>query len=472
MVEAMQLRVQDTAISGLKLVSMPVHRDTRGWFKENWQREKMVAAGLPDFHPVQNNVAFNEQRGTTRGFHAEPWDKYISVLSGEIFGAWVDLRPGPDFGAVFTARVSQGEAVFVPRGVANAYQTLRDETVYSYLVTEHWSEASLGQYSYVNLADPQLQIPWPIALDEAVLSQADREHPPLASAKPVLPKKIAVLGATGQLGRALARLADDDQRISVLSRQDVDLSDPDFARDLFFSDYSHIVNAAAMTAVDRAESAEGRREAWKVNATAVRELARLAHQHGVQLVHVSTDYVFDGSSTEVDEDHPLSPISVYGQSKAAGEQAVLAFAEHYVVRTSWVIGQGNNFVSTMRRLAQQGIAPEVVDDQFGRLTFASELARCIMHLIGSASVPGIYHMQGMSEPMSWYDVARQVFSMSGYDPDSVQPVTTEQYQRGKPLMAPRPANSTFNINKLRTTGFIEQPFQDLLKEFLGGVPVR
>ncbi|MEG2579038.1 MAG: dTDP-4-dehydrorhamnose 3,5-epimerase family protein, partial [Glutamicibacter sp.] len=149
---AAQLRVEDSPIQGLKVVSLPVHRDERGWFKENWQREKMVAAGLPDFRPVQNNVSFNGQRGTTRGLHAEPWDKYISVLSGEIFGAWVDLRPGHGFGRLFTAQVGEGQAVFVPRGVANAFQTLASNTVYSYLVTEHWTEPARLEYSYVNLA--------------------------------------------------------------------------------------------------------------------------------------------------------------------------------------------------------------------------------------------------------------------------------------------------------------------------------
>ena len=106
------LAVQRTPIPGLLLVSLPLHGDERGWFKENWERTKMTAAGVPDFGPVQQNISYNEQVGTTRGIHAEPWDKWISVATGRVFGAWVDLRDGPSFGTVFTAEIDPSRAVF------------------------------------------------------------------------------------------------------------------------------------------------------------------------------------------------------------------------------------------------------------------------------------------------------------------------------------------------------------------------
>ena len=121
------MRAIRTAIPGLTIWDLPVHGDNRGWFKENWQRAKMVAAGMPDFGPVQNNVSFNDAAGTTRGIHAEPWDKYISVASGRIFGAWVDLRDGPTFGTVFTAELDPSRAVFVPQGVGNGVSDARAE---------------------------------------------------------------------------------------------------------------------------------------------------------------------------------------------------------------------------------------------------------------------------------------------------------------------------------------------------------
>ena len=147
------LRSASTPIPDLLVIDLPVYGDARGWFKENWQREKMVAAGidLPDFGPVQNNISFNDAVGTTRGIHAEPWDKYVSVATGRVFGAWVDLREGETFGVSYSTEIDPGTAVFVPRGVGNSYQTLEPDTAYTYLVNDHWSpEAS---YTFLNLAD-------------------------------------------------------------------------------------------------------------------------------------------------------------------------------------------------------------------------------------------------------------------------------------------------------------------------------
>ena len=159
------LHANTTPIPGLTLWDLPVHGDNRGWFKENWQRAKMVAAGLPDFGPVQNNVSFNDAVGTTRGIHAEPWDKWVSVVAGRVFGAWVDLRAGATFGNVFTAELDPSHAVFVPRGVGNAFQTLEPNTAYSYLVNAHYSPDAT--YVSVNLADQTLAIAWPIPLGQA-----------------------------------------------------------------------------------------------------------------------------------------------------------------------------------------------------------------------------------------------------------------------------------------------------------------
>jgi dTDP-4-dehydrorhamnose 3,5-epimerase len=173
------LRARTTTIEGMLLIDLPVHGDNRGWFKENWQREKMLAIGLPDFGPVQNNISFNDAIGTTRGIHAEPWDKYISIAFGRVFGAWVDLRPGDGFGAVFTAELDPSTAIYVPRGVGNSYQTLEPNTAYTYLVNDHWSPDAQSEYTFLNLADEEAAIAWPIPLEEAELSEKDRSHPRL-----------------------------------------------------------------------------------------------------------------------------------------------------------------------------------------------------------------------------------------------------------------------------------------------------
>src|SRR6478752_4577129 len=250
----------ETSIPGLVVFELPVHGDSRGWFKENWQREKMTAAGLPDFGPVQNNVSFNDAVGTTRGIHAEPWDKWVSVATGRIFGAWVDLREGPSFGAVFTAELDPSRAIFVPRGVGNAYQTLEPDTAYVYLVNDHWSPEA--EYSFLNLADETAGIAWPISLAEAEISEKDRAHPRLAEVSPIAPRRILVLGASGQLGRALRAELGEGPHIEYATRADIDVTSPEVGTARRWREYAAIVNAAAYTAVDTAETPEGRAEAW------------------------------------------------------------------------------------------------------------------------------------------------------------------------------------------------------------------
>jgi dTDP-4-dehydrorhamnose reductase/dTDP-4-dehydrorhamnose 3,5-epimerase len=457
-----ELTVSSTAIDGLSVIGLDVRTDNRGWFKENWQRAKMVALGLPDFAPVQNNVSFNTAAGATRGIHAEPWDKLVSVVHGRVFGAWVDLRPGDGFGRVVTAELGPDTAVFVPRGVGNAFQTLEDDTVYSYLVNDHWSPSAKDSYTFCNLADETLAIAWPIALERAELSEADKRHPRLTAVSPMSPPRRLVLGAGGQLGRALLAAWPD---ATGLTRSELDVSDADAVARFDFSSYGVIVNAAAYTAVDAAETPAGRRDAWSANVTAVRALARAAGEHRTTLVHVSSDYVFDGTVEVHDEDEPFSPLGVYGQTKAAGDAVVGTVQRHYLLRTSWVIGEGKNFVATMASLADRGIAPSVVADQFGRLTFTDEIVAAIDHLLAVDAPFGTYNVSNGGPVTSWADVAKAVYAGRGQDPASVTEVTAEDYGRGKDL-APRPRHSALDLTKITATGFAPRPAADRLAAYL------
>ncbi|PIZ63266.1 dTDP-4-dehydrorhamnose 3,5-epimerase [Candidatus Saccharibacteria bacterium CG_4_10_14_0_2_um_filter_52_9] len=171
------------AIPGMFVVDLILHGDSRGWFKENYQREKLEALGLPHFEAVQNNFSYNAETGVIRGLHAEPWEKYISMAYGKVFGAWVDLRKGDSFGKVFTMEITPEVAVFVPRGVANGYQTLEDNVTYTYLVSAHWSADA--QYASLNLYDPALGINWPIGQDKAIISEKDPLNPMLADVQPM-----------------------------------------------------------------------------------------------------------------------------------------------------------------------------------------------------------------------------------------------------------------------------------------------
>ncbi|MDO9495078.1 MAG: bifunctional dTDP-4-dehydrorhamnose 3,5-epimerase family protein/NAD(P)-dependent oxidoreductase [Nocardioides sp.] len=454
--------VETTPIPGLLVVRLDVREDARGWFKENWQREKMVALGLPDFGPVQNNISFNAARGATRGIHTEPWDKFVSVANGRIFGAWVDMREGETFGATFHIEVDPSIAVFVPRGVGNSYQTLEDGVAYSYLVNEHWRPGTA--YPALALGDEAAGIPWPIRLDECEISEKDQHNPTLDQVVAMRPKKTLILGAHGQLGRALQAEFPDAEAVG---RDRLDVTDPDTVASWPWVDYAVVLNAAAYTAVDAAETTEGRRTCWAANASAAANLARQSNDHGFTLVHYSSEYVFDGTIPDHTEDEPLSPLGVYAQTKAAGDLAVGTARRHYVLRTSWVIGDGHNFVRTMKRLAEEGISPDVVSDQVGRLSFTSELTRATKHLLDVAAPFGTYNLSNDGPPMSWADIAGAVFERSGRSAGDVRPITTEQYAAGKSL-SPRPASSTMSLAKIRATGFEPVDAMTALDAYLTG----
>ena len=468
------LRAVETNIPGLIVFDLPVHGDNRGWFKENWQRAKQTNLGLPDFGPVQNNISYNAKKGVTRGIHAEAWDKYISIAAGSVFGAWVDLRPGESFGQVYTTVLDPSKAIYVPRGVGNSFQALEDGTVYTYLVNAHWSLEQKKTYTFVNLADPDLGIDWPIPLEDSERSEADLHHPMLRDAKPMAPRRTMVTGCNGQLGRAI-RAYVDVHHLEGFEFNDIDtfdFSDPEQYDQFDWSLYGTIINAGAYTAVDKAETAEGRALAWKANAQGPALLARVCTEHNITLVHVSSDYVFDGSRELHDETEAFAPLGVYGQSKAAGDIAVANAPRHYILRSSWVIGEGHNFVKTMMALSDRvakGDLPEVtvVDDQYGRLTFTSDMADAIFHLLDTDAEYGTYDLTGSGAVRSWADIARDVFDQINGNGDKVRPISTAEYfANAKAPVSPRPTYSALDLGKIEATGLVVPDWEESLKAYV------
>ena len=484
-----ELKAERTNIPGMLVFDLPVHGDSRGWFKENWQRAKQSELGLPDLGPVQNNISFNAELGVTRGIHAEPWDKYISVATGSVFGAWVDLRPGESFGEVYTCVIDPSKAIYVPRGVGNSFQALEDGTAYTYLVNAHWSAELKKTYTFVNLADPELGIEWPISLEQCELSEADKNHPMLKDAIPMAPRRTLVTGANGQLGRAVKALAEERGVAGSFDfgdRGEFDFSDPaDYAK-IDWTLYGAVINCGAYTAVDAAETEEGRAAAWAANAQGPALLAKVCAEHGIALVHISSDYVFDGTREEHGEDESFSPLGVYGQTKAAGDIAVANCPKHYIVRSSWVIGDGKNFVKTMAMLSDRCANPDdaldqvtVVDDQFGRLTFTRDMAEGIFWLLGyregdkEPSAPcecGTYNLTGSGRVASWADIASKVFELRNGNADAVRPVSTaEYYASASGPISPRPEHSALTLSKLEDACYAPANWEDSLLAYVKSI---
>ena len=238
-----------------------------------------------------------------------------------------------------------------------------------------------------------------------------------------------------------------------------------------------MINCGAWTAVDKAETPEGRISCWKANAQGPALLARTCAEHGIRLVHISSDYVFDGTQELHAEDEPFGPLSVYGQSKAAGDLAVAGCPRHYILRSSWVIGDGHNFVKTMATLSDRCADPEdnlsevtVVDDQLGRLTFTRDMAAAIFHLLGTHAAYGTYGCTGSGAVRSWADIARAVFEQRNGNGDAVRPVTTaEYYASAKGTIAPRPMHSALDLAKLEAVGFRMPDWEEELTTYLTGI---
>lgn len=266
-----------------------------------------------------------------------------------------------------------------------------------------------------------------------------------------------VTGASGQLGRDLVRLL-AGQDVYALTRRELDITDEEAVREVLGSwlaagsDNAVVVNTAAYTAVDAAETDEA--TAAVVNAHAPGWIAEAVGDRA-RLIHVSTDYVFAGdATTPYEPDDPTGPRTAYGRTKLAGERAVLsANPDAYVVRTAWVYAaHGTNFVRTMLRLERERDTVQVVDDQRGSPTWSGHLAQGLIDLATAATPAGTYHCVGAGVA-TWRDVATAVFEAVGADASRVLPVSTAQF----PRPAPRPAYSVLSTATWQAAGLDPLP---------------
>ncbi|MGR2867832.1 dTDP-4-dehydrorhamnose reductase [Vibrio vulnificus] len=278
--------------------------------------------------------------------------------------------------------------------------------------------------------------------------------------------KLLITGANGQVGKSLLDEVKNDHNVLALGRDELDISDRNAVNKIvaeFMPDI--IVNAAAYTAVDRAE--EDEESAYAVNAEGPSNLAKAAKSSTAMLVHISTDYVFDGTSEQpYTEDAPTNPMSIYGKSKLLGEKLVAEECDDFVIiRTSWVFSEyGNNFVKTMLKLADKHRTLNIVDDQVGGPTYARDIAKAILSIVvkrqenSGTSIPqGIYNFSGQPS-VSWLEFAKAVFdraSTAGIVKETplLTGISTVAYN----APAYRPANSRLDCEKISRDFGIDQP---------------
>lgn len=282
--------------------------------------------------------------------------------------------------------------------------------------------------------------------------------------------KILITGCRGQLGRELCRqinkLKQAGKYFQVLATDvdNLDITDGEQVRNTVLSEKPDvIINAAAFTKVDLCESDE--RTAFRINALGARNLSVAAYCIGAKILQVSTDYVFDGTgNTPLREDDPINPQSVYGKSKALGEQLVMTTNPRYfIMRTAWLYGDGHNFVRTILKLAAEQEELKVVDDQVGTPTSTVDLAKCILDLIQTEDY-GIYH--GTCEgKCSWYEFAKRILALKGINRE-VKPVKTKDLNQ----TVRRPAYSVLENFMLELVGLNSfRQWEEALEEYLNAM---
>ncbi len=275
--------------------------------------------------------------------------------------------------------------------------------------------------------------------------------------------KILVCGSDGQLGSELKVISElyKDCTLIYTDYNTVDITDiVSLNRAVDKHNPEWIVNCAAYTAVDKAE--EDIDNAFLINHIGTKNLGTISEQKDIRLIHVSTDYVFNGEATEpYHEDQETNPVTVYGRSKLAGEQELEDNSNAIIIRTSWLYSSfGNNFVKTMIRLAKDKPELSVVNDQKGTPTYAADLADAIMQIISKCSIdqtiftPGVYHYSNLGK-CTWYDFAKEILRVKGFS-TPVKPVTSEHFVQA----AKRPAYSIMDKTKIIDTYNINIPQWD------------
>ena len=275
--------------------------------------------------------------------------------------------------------------------------------------------------------------------------------------------RVLVVGAAGQLGRDVVDVLSENSSLAVLGIDlpEIDITDP-MSVELVFGgfDPDFVINCAAYTAVDDAEANEDL--AMRVNGLGPRLIALECHKASAWLVHVSTDYVFDGEATSpYAEDASPDPRSAYGRTKLAGEEAVREILpdSHYIIRTAWLYGcHGSNFVKTMLRLEGERDTVSVVDDQRGQPTYSRDLAHQIVQVFEKHPASGTYHGTNSGE-VSWFGFTQEIFRLAGADPGRVVPTTSAEFVRP----APRPSYSVLGHDRWEGSRIPEmRPWQEAL----------
>lgn len=443
--------------------------DERGYYSPFFIEENNVKNGLTLKTIAQGARSMNA-KGILRGLHFQKdplcQAKLVECISGEVLDIVVDLRKdSPTYNKWFSIHLTpeNGKQLFVPRGFAHGFVSLKDNTLFQYLVDNDYKPSHEDGILW---NDPELGIDWELeknGIEEPLLSPKDTVRKTLSEVDPnfYMHKRYLVTGCKGQLGYDIVRELNSRGIYDILALDvdDMDITDERIVNKVI-TEYKpeYIFHCAAYTAVDKAE--ENPELAYKINVEGTKNIANAARNIGAKLFYISTDYVFNGNN--VDKYNPsdkTNPMSVYGKTKLQGELEALKNEKTFVVRTAWVFGiNGNNFVKTMLNLSERFSELKVVDDQIGSPTYTVDLARLLVDMSETENY-GIYHATNDGF-CSWAEFAEYILKDTN---TTIKKVTTEEYyepqykkaedENRKLYIAYRPRNSMLSKDKLEENGY-------------------
>lgn len=452
--------------------------DERGYFSPYFIQKNMDELGFKKV--IQTNRS-NSAKGVVRGLHFQKnpkcQAKIVEVIKGSAIDVVVDMRVDSEtYGEYIAEKLSEENhrQLFVPRGFAHGFVSLEDDTVFQYLVDNDYAPKLEAGILW---NDPELGIDWEKifrenGIENPILSAKDQIHPTIKENQVIFKReqeKFLITGYHGQLGYDIKRelikngihqeniLATDIDEMDITNREEVMRVVKEFKPDVIF-------HCAAWTAVDKAE--DMRDVVEKINVEGTKNVTDASIEAGAKLVYLSTDYVFDGTKEGIylPEDE-ANPKSVYGKTKYLGEEEVRRNPRHFITRISWVFGiNGNNFIKTMLRLAENHDQLNVVDDQIGSPTYTVDLAHLLVNLAQTDSY-GTYHATNDGY-CSWAEFAEYIFEIN-HQSVKVNKVSTEKYQALTGVkQAYRPRNSRMDKSKLTEIGLDLMPsWQDATERF-------
>ena len=440
--------------------------DERGYFESVTEKE-LKDLGFNRIFQVSNSLS---GKGIIRGLHYQknPYcqAKAVRCHRGAVLDVVVDVRKDSETYGKWTSvelTSENGRILFVPRGFAHGFVSLKKDTLFEYYVDNKYMPSYEDGILW---NDPALEITWDeifqkYGIKKPILSPKDQARKPLAQTKvdfTVRPKRYLITGYKGQLGYDIKRELNDRGEYSILALDidEMDLTNREQVMEIVRSYKPDVIfHCAAWTAVDKAEDAEDK--VYDVNVNGTKNLVDASLEVGAKILYMSTDYVFDGKKDGLYvEDDPVNPMNVYGKTKYLGEEEIRRNPNHFITRISWVFGiNGNNFIKTMLRLSENHDELNVVNDQVGSPTYTVDLAKLLVEMAETEKY-GTYNVNNEGY-CSWAEFAKYIMESNGRT-TKINPVTTEEYLKiTGTKQAYRPRNSRLSKEKLVENGFAALP---------------